>query len=233
MRTTFSILLICIAGLTQAQWLGIINDPDGYTNVREQPTTNSKILGKFYDNEVFQIWDLDYDTIPNWRKVYKWNPESREALVGWMHKSRIKDLDFLPEIQGFELSQNGSVLTLNKNGIFFQLEFEQFDSTKHEIIRDERGYITAIDGKYPQGTDGYMPREGVKSAVLKINDKTYKFPKDAYRDLFEFRKNTARFFYKKDGTYMIRFYNSDGAGHYMLVWKFQNGEYLGRYLGSI
>lgn len=38
----------------QAQ-LCIINDKDGYTNVREKASQNSKIVGKVIENQVFAI----------------------------------------------------------------------------------------------------------------------------------------------------------------------------------
>ena len=166
------------------QWLGTIKDPDGYTNLREEPSIKSKIVGQFYDDEIFQIGDLDYDTIPNWRKVGRWYPERRESKGGWMHVSRIQDLDYLPEPVRPKLSEDGKILTAKNDTIFFQIVFEDFDSTKHEIVRSEHGYIRTIDGKYPQGTDGYMPREGIKSVTFQMNGKTVQFPKEAYFDPF-------------------------------------------------
>jgi len=68
-RTLTITVLIILSLDANSQWLGTIKDPDGYTNLREEPSTKSKIVGQFYDDEIFQIWDLDYDTIPNWRKV--------------------------------------------------------------------------------------------------------------------------------------------------------------------
>ena len=65
--------------------LGRINDPDGYTNVRENPTTKSKILFKITDSEYFYYQSSD---IKDWCKVTNMNGNS-----GFMHQSRIESLN--------------------------------------------------------------------------------------------------------------------------------------------
>jgi hypothetical protein len=229
---TFTITFLTVFQLS-AQWLGTIKDPDGYTNVRTEPSTKSEIKGQFYDDDIFHIGDLDYDTIPNWRSVgTSWRSERQ--LGGWIHKSRVQDLDLLPESVIAKASKDRNTITFENDTILFKITFQQFDSTLHEIERGEQGYIKFIDGKYPQGTDGYMPREEIKNVTFTLNGKEVEFPKEAYFDLYNFRKDTWRFFRnRRTGTIMIRSYNSDGAGHYMLVWKFNNYKYKGRFLGSI
>ena len=61
--------------------LGLINDPDGYTNVREKPEANSNVLFKVNEGEYF------YYTIAkdkNW-----WRVVNMDGNAGFMHKSRI------------------------------------------------------------------------------------------------------------------------------------------------
>jgi hypothetical protein len=66
-------------------------DPDGYTNVREKPTTQSKILYKIKTGlgGILEITDN-----PNWYKVIYSNDgadyPSKDAFIkGWIHKSRV------------------------------------------------------------------------------------------------------------------------------------------------
>ena len=233
MKTLITFLFFLTAFDAESQLLGTIRDDDGYTNVREQPYTKSKVLGKIYDDQIFQIWDLDYDTIPNWRKIYKWYPEKRTSLIGWMHVSRVKDLDFLLEPVSPELSNDENTLTFQNDSIFFQIEFVSFDSTKHEIVRHEQGYIRTVDGKHARGTDGGMPTEGISKITFKLNGNEILFPKEAYSDLYNFRKSTFAFLVNNTGTIMIKSYNSDGAGFYMLVWKIKDNKYFERFIGTI
>jgi hypothetical protein len=66
---------------------GVINDPDGYTNVRSRPNLNSRILFKLLDNIEFRYWeDPDYD----WWKVHIWTDEMDKPVNGFVHKSRVK-----------------------------------------------------------------------------------------------------------------------------------------------
>ncbi|GAA3652972.1 SH3 domain-containing protein [Flavivirga jejuensis] len=65
--------------------LGQINDPDGYTNVREKPTTNSRILFKILADEYFYYEDSGSN---DWCKVTNMDGKS-----GFMHKSRISSVN--------------------------------------------------------------------------------------------------------------------------------------------
>ncbi len=62
----------------------VINDADGWTNVRTQPDMNGEIVTKIYDGERFYI-----ERIPgsNWVKVYR-NADDTQS-IGFMHGSRL------------------------------------------------------------------------------------------------------------------------------------------------
>jgi hypothetical protein len=61
---------------------GIINDPDGYVNIRKEQSTQSEILGQIKKREVFNYWELP----TNWFVV-----ETEAGLRGFVHKTRIKE----------------------------------------------------------------------------------------------------------------------------------------------
>lgn len=68
---------------------GIINDPDGYSNVREKPDKNSQITMKFVKDQIFYYTPTNKS---DWWCVYK---EEGGNPVGYLHKSRIvKYADF-------------------------------------------------------------------------------------------------------------------------------------------
>lgn len=64
----------------------VISDPDGYTNVRQQPNTNSAIVTAVYDGEVFYFERISGS---KWVSVYK-TPSS--PRIGYMHSSRVRPL---------------------------------------------------------------------------------------------------------------------------------------------
>jgi hypothetical protein len=69
----------------------IVIDSDGYTNVREEPTTQSKIL---YTIKKWRGGILEITDNPNWYKVIYSNdgidsPGKDAFIKGWIHKSRV------------------------------------------------------------------------------------------------------------------------------------------------
>jgi archaellum component FlaG (FlaF/FlaG flagellin family) len=63
----------------------IINDPDGFTNVRAQPDSKAEIVAKIVDGERFF-----FDEVPgsNWVKVYR-TADADAECIGYMHSSRV------------------------------------------------------------------------------------------------------------------------------------------------
>lgn len=100
--------------------IGTIDDPDGYTNVREQNNINSKIILTVKENEEFKIIDKTGD----WWKIL-----TKDGTVGYMHKSRIniikeKVQGIFPEASTHKLTEgqlslwNSEELKLMRNEIF-------------------------------------------------------------------------------------------------------------------
>ncbi|UVP79087.1 LysM peptidoglycan-binding domain-containing protein [Bacteroides ovatus] len=75
-----------ISDLTSSQRIckGMINDLDGYTNIRKLNSVNSEIIGKIVDREVFTYWE----TNDNWYIV-----QTAKGIKGYVHKSRIRPVE--------------------------------------------------------------------------------------------------------------------------------------------
>ena len=69
--------------ITAKKIQAIINDADGYTNVRSGKSTSSEILFKIYENDVFEILETNMEQEKWWKIKFNNN-------IGYMHKSRIK-----------------------------------------------------------------------------------------------------------------------------------------------
>jgi hypothetical protein len=61
---------------------GIINDPDGYVNVRKERDAKSEIICRILQNEKFLYWPASHS---NW-----WSVKTKDGKSGYVHKSRIK-----------------------------------------------------------------------------------------------------------------------------------------------
>lgn len=61
---------------------GVINDKDGYVNIRKEPDTQSEIVGKIRDKEIFNYWP----TYTNWYII-----ETKDGIRGYVYKDRIRE----------------------------------------------------------------------------------------------------------------------------------------------
>ena len=107
--------------------LGKINDPDGYTNVREKPTLTSKILFKILASEYFYF---ENSNTSDWCKIRNMNGET-----GFMHRSRIERLN--------EFSIDGK--TYNSNTSKLKVRHKSIGNTQIKItqIKNPKSYCDA------------------------------------------------------------------------------------------
>ena len=112
-----------------------IQDPDGYTNIRKSPTTNSEIIGTVNEGDIFLV-------CPNastW-----WKVKTKEQRVGFIHKSRINikkysvtgldpngdnwlALKSAPDLKSErlrKLSPDTPLTLLSRNGIWMQVRLD-------------------------------------------------------------------------------------------------------------
>ena len=88
MRLIFVLVLLCV-GLTPTQFASartraVINDPDGFTNVRAEPRENAAVVARVNAGEIF---DFEYDATG---KGTWWKVKLASGKAGWMHSSRIR-----------------------------------------------------------------------------------------------------------------------------------------------
>ena len=67
------------------KYIAIIQDPDGYTNVRNGMSANSEIIDRLFEGENYEVFP---STDNNW-----WIVNTKFNVKGYVHKSRIKILD--------------------------------------------------------------------------------------------------------------------------------------------
>lgn len=85
---------------SQSRAKGIINDADGYTNIRAGKGSNFEIVGKILENELFVYYD---SSDQNWLKVAITKCRCDEPnriynrITGFVHRSRILNTDKLTQ----------------------------------------------------------------------------------------------------------------------------------------
>lgn len=203
--------------------IAIIQDPDGWTNIRKAPDGQSEIIHKVNENEVFWYDHETTDKEQDWISIYipkndfclgKSEPN---YIVGFIHKSRILPLE---KLQGY-----------SGNEFTFEYKLSDFDSTNRIVDRHDGKWVTAIDGRPVWGTDGDFPRTKVDDIKVKIEGQEIKIHKIFYGDIYECDNNLSIF--KNGETYFVHQWNSDGAGAYEIVWVLDKEGLKQRLVGTM
>ena len=220
-------LFFCQFALVRAQEeaFAVVNDKDGYVNVRKEKSVHSKVLKKLDNNTL--IFVLEYDKAQEGNWIYADNE-------GYIYNDRVKWIEKLPKIaKGIA---KGNTIVFEGKEIQVTLATEKFDKDKHSFKyhKEYRNVIEKIDGKPFWGTDGNIPKKEYKSIEVKIRGKQVSIPKSAYGDLYESYLYTEfnSVYYDKDNDILyIVANNGDGAGAYTVCWQIEKGVYKGRKVG--
>ena len=221
LKTLFTIALLFFCLIATAQ-VAIIQDEDGYTNVREAPNGQAKIIHQIHENKVFW-YDDNPDAAQEWIKVYipknnfSFDCASSELMNGFIHASRLKPLGALTRYDGANLT--------------FEYKIQAFDSTNRIIDREDGEWAIAIDGRPVWGADGGLPKTEVVAIKASINGQPIEIHSVFFSDLYEC-DNTFRV-YQNGDVYFVHQWNSDGAGAYELVWVLTEEGLRQRLVGTV
>ena len=221
-------LLFCqfvVAQVIEGGAFAVINDKDGYVNVRKEKSVHSKVLKKLDNNTLIFVLEYDKAYYGNW--IYADNE-------GYIYNDRVKWIEKFPKIaKGIT---KGNTIVFEGKEIQVTLSTEKFDKSKHSFKyhKEYRDIIEKIDGKPFWGTDGNMPKREYKSIEVKIRGKQVSIPQSAYNDLYESylytEFNSVHYDKDNDILYIVA-NNGDGAGAYMVCWQIEKGVYKGRKVG--
>lgn len=225
----------------------VINDSDGFVNVRESPDISGKIICPLNNGMVvFETWNEDASH-NNWifvefyvpkkdagnirKKPEEWIPEVMNGyslFSGWIYKDRLMAVNKQKE---FKKKWTDKDFVLYNDSINIKFRSKEFDKTKHEIeIKDQYG-VVKIDGHHFIGTDGGIPRYEIQSLQVEINHNKIEIPRTCYYDLYEPNFNRFTDAYIDDGgTIYLTMYNSDAAGSYEVIFIIKDNKYFGRYV---
>ena len=221
----FLINNVVFAQVIEGGAFAVINDKDGYVNVRKEKSVHSKVLKKLDNNTL--IFVLEYDKAQEGNWIYADNE-------GYIYNDRVKWIHNFPQIaKGIA---KGNTIVFEGKEIQVVLSTEKFDKSKHSFKyhKEYRDVIEKIDGKLFWGTDGNMPKREYKSIEVKIRGKQVSIPQSAYNDLYESylytEFNSVHYDKDNDILYIVAL-NGDGAGAYMVCWQIEKGVYKGRKVG--
>lgn len=222
MKNLIILIALLLTTVIATAQVAIIQDKDGYTNVREKPNGQSPIIHKLYNNEAFWYdYEEGHDTnewIPIYipKNAFSLNSTELSYIEGFIHKSRLQPLDKLQAYKSTDFK--------------FEYLIEPF-SLNNRIVDRYNGAVAAIAGRPVWGTDGDFPRTQVKGVKAIVEGQKIEINKALYSDIFECT-NTFDV-YKSGDAYIVYQWNSDGAGAYQVVWVFTKDGLMQRLVGSM
>lgn len=232
------------------QEFGIIDDKDGYVNIRQGPTLDSKIIGRIFESDIFffsktgngdwftveyggQVPKLISEMEEHAKNYYqndlKWKSNSVE-IAGYVHKTRIVALSSLVKLNGQAKNLSRETFVFKNDTLSFQLELRRFNRAIHRIEKGKNGL--EIDGHRLYGLQSEYPNQEIKSADLVIRSKEIPIPISDLQDLYEFNLSSLKLSVDKKGVLYIYGFGSDGFSGYSVFWIVKSGKYLKREIGT-
>ena len=225
----FIVLFLLISDIVFAQEeaFAVINDKDGYVNVRKGKSAQSKVLKKLNNKTIVFVYNYDKATDGNW--IYT-------DEEGYIYNDRVKWIHKFPIIaKGIA---KGNTIVFEGKEIQVVLTSGKFDKSKHsfEYFKDSPTGIEVIDDELPYGTDGKMPTTEYRSIEINIHGKRVSLPKDAYSDLYEptFLTDHNSVYYDKESDILYIVANNNYAERpYKVCWQIEKGVYKGRKVSEL
>jgi hypothetical protein len=231
---TLLVLFLSLYFAAKAQTYAIINDKDGFVNIRKDKNLSSPIVGKIYNDKVFSYDEEDLDK-SGWVRIYKQDFD-HNGMEGYIHKSRILSLSKFKTIKKIKFYKDSCMaindsLTIVIKSKLFNPRFHKLTYSK-PLDKHSQGILIRIDSRHIWGTDGELPKKMISSLTLIKNGIPIIIPKIAINDLYEPNFKSFKIYLSPNDVIYIEMDNSDGAGAYSIIWTIKNGKYLERYIDN-
>lgn len=232
MKELFKTLLIIVLLFpknSNAQ-LCIVYDKDGYTNVRKKPSGDSEIIGKIIEGQVFTIasYIQEENKSKDWIAVnFSLSKDLKEKnflkfdsdeSLGYIHKSRLIELETLPVFEITEVGDNKVIHSFKD--VQITVETQYFKKSDHKVIQSKEGYYL-VDGEKAYPYYGGNSTE-IKSIILKSKNKIVVVPKNTFKNLFEISALSSKVYIGNNGELYIEFDAGDGADSYNIIYCLKN-----------
>ena len=199
---------------------GVINDLDGFVNVRSSAEKANNISDKLENGFIVYYFEPE----GNWVNIdYKKNGKE---LNGYIYKDRIIYITDFKKIP-FKSALDGKA-KLETDNVKIEITETKFIKEKHKLkfYKNEKTQLDKIDNLQIFGTDGNIPKREYKSIKIEINNVKLQLPKIALKNLYEpsLYNSKANYDAKNEILYILSS-NSDGAGSYEIIWIIEKKKY--------
>ncbi len=214
MKKSLFFIALFLSFFARAQF-GVVQDKDGFVNVRELENSTSQILAKIKSGTILSI-DPE-PTNPNWILV-EYKPESN----GYIYHDRLKKIEDFEMIKPSTITSNSVAFSFGHYQL--SVEIQKFNPKNHKITK-ENDLVYAIDGNQALGIDGMMPTKEFRSFKIQYKNQSIDVPRNFYSNLFNTDVESFKLSYNKNlNQYYLFGSFSDGAASFDAVWVLENGK---------
>lgn len=197
----------------------IIQDKDGFVNVRKEGKIANNIIDKLKNGTI--VYALE-PASANW----DWTTIIYQGQkVGVVDYGRLKFYQENPKFK--EIVKKTNELVLKLAPFTITIKSKKFDVKNNKITKDKQGIITKINQKEIWGSDGMLPQTEYESITILDGNQKINLPKSEYENLYNVSlESTSAYYDAREKTLYIQASNSDGAGSYEVVFVFENGKFI-------
>lgn len=234
----WGLTLLSTVGVVAQSEYGIVEDEDGWTNVRSSPSLSANIIGQVREGEIFWInTDLQ---LPNWCQIlyleedasnytdniYVTGLDDRVVKQGYVHSSRVKNLTE-ETIELERVCQDNHCRYFNEQ---WEITVNWLDFATTDIDYRIDGVLRKIDGEFVWGTDGMMPSKSIGKLIIVHNGEQVVLDASALAGFYQPNIEALSLTYDHtSASYLVWMANSDGAGFYSALWQIKEGSCINRY----
>lgn len=232
MKFTQFFCLFFISCNTLAQNFAFVQDKDGFSNIREMASLNSKVTNTVKNQELVRC--VSTDESPKFCYI-----NSSLGKNGYIYKDR---LNFFKGYGKLKLSNyKGSEVNFKGRNLEVLIKANpNIGNKEFKILKNKSGNKIYLNGNEVYGTDESLPNQKFSQIdSIFVKTKKYKiligeedlqglfFPNNGlakYNELADFQ-----IFYLKDKIYILNTFNNGGAGEYNIGFYINDGKVLGKY----
>lgn len=223
---------LCITSCSFAQY-GLIQDPDGYVNVRAQPSLAAEVIAKLKNNDVVYCHDVSV-------KAFCGASSSQLQGAGYIHQSRINFFKNFTRWKAEKTISGTAIYRFNQNQVSIavcpaQFNIADFKSSKpnqqaHEFDLYKNKAFYGTDGEIPHQQGMYQLAEikinfnGKHITIPQAQLEPYFFPNSPLGHNTQNDHEMATILSKDDQLYILLDLNTGGAGQYHLNVHIEQGK---------
>ncbi|MEQ1345725.1 SH3 domain-containing protein [Acinetobacter seifertii] len=224
----FVVFTSFMIGSTEASYadFGYIQDKDGYVNVRENSSLNSKVTSKLNSNEIVSCV-MDEGT-NNFCLV-----NASNGVTGFVYKNRVNNFSGYTPIKLSQYSKEKAVYNDKKIIVEVYAKKAILDPKLYKNFKGEYKYFNdkkffGTDGSLPDNNFLHLDKINIKEKdnrieISRAELEQYFFPKDGIdgskNGLADFK-----IYYLNNNIFILNTFNDGGAAAYNIVLNVKNGK---------